>query len=76
MGWAFCGEDEQGRPIGYGIEATCDYPGCATTIDRGLAYLCGEMHCPSEWGCGKYYCPQHQLPCRHDCPYPPPDEEE
>jgi hypothetical protein len=44
MGWANCGEDSRGRPIGYAWEATCDRPGCNAKIDRGLAYACGGMH--------------------------------
>lgn len=58
MGWANCGNDSQGRPIGYAVEATCDHPGCKTKIDRGLAYACGGMHGDSD-GCEKYFCTEH-----------------
>jgi hypothetical protein len=59
MGWAFCGSDDQGRPIGYGVPATCDEPGCTTEIDRGLSYVCGSMHGGGEYGCGRYFCGKH-----------------
>lgn len=68
MGWAFCGTNDEGREIGYGVAATCDFPGCAAEIDRGLGYLCGEMHDPTEWGCGKYFCDKHLH--NHGCEYP------
>lgn len=60
MGWANCGEDSQGRPIGYAHEATCDHPGCDKPIDRGLAHACGGMHgdCGGE-ACEKYFCGDH-----------------
>lgn len=60
MGWANCGDDSQGRPIGYAHEATCDHPGCAEKIDRGLAYACGGMHgdCGGQ-ACEKYFCTAH-----------------
>lgn len=35
MGWANCGTDDLGRPIGYAHAATCDEPGCSKEIDRG-----------------------------------------
>ncbi len=44
MGWANCGEDSQGRPIGYAHEGICDHPGCEARIDRGLEFACGGMH--------------------------------
>jgi hypothetical protein len=59
MGWANCGEDSQGRPIGYAHPATCDFPGCKEKIDRGLAYACGGMHGEDEVSCEKYFCPTH-----------------
>jgi hypothetical protein len=61
MGWANCGTDDQGRPIGYSFAATCDHPGCAAEIDRGLSYACGSMHGGSTHGCGKYFCAKHLL---------------
>ena len=66
MGWSNCGEDDLGRPIGYGVHATCDYPGCETEIDRGLAYLCGRMH-GDDLGCGRYFCVEHIDSWNHQC---------
>lgn len=59
MGWAYCGLDEYGREIGYGIIATCDKKGCDNVIHRGLDYVCGTMH-GGEGGCGMYFCYDHQ----------------
>ena len=59
MGWAICGTNRHGQEIGYGVEAECDEPGCTTTIDRGLGYLCGEMH-DDEQTCAKYYWSDHR----------------
>ena len=59
MGWADCGKDSNGRPIGYAFEATCDYPGCDKQIDRGLAYACGPMHGENGYDCEKYFCEEH-----------------
>lgn len=59
MGWANCGEDSNGRPIGYAHEATCDHPGCDEEIDRGLGYACGEMHGEDEMSCERYFCDKH-----------------
>lgn len=58
MGWAHCGTDDDGREIGYGVRALCDFPGCGAEIDRGLGYVCGTMH-GSVNGCGRYFCPAH-----------------
>ena len=70
MGWAHCGEDSDGRPIGYAVEATCDHPGCDERIDRGLSYCCGGMHggeaIENHDGtafvttCARYFCPEHR----------------
>lgn len=60
MGWADCGEDDLGRPIGYAFEATCDHPGCDAKIDRGLFYVCGGMHGGDGLGCGRYFCSKHR----------------
>lgn len=60
MGWAFCGTNRNGVEIGYGVEAVCDEPGCTTVIDRGLGYLCGDMH-DDERTCAKYYCSHHRV---------------
>ena len=59
MGWAYCGEDSEGRPIGYSVEATCDHPDCKEDIDRGLSHVCGGMHGGSEYSCGRYFCDGH-----------------
>jgi len=59
MGWADCGEDSKGRPIGYAHEATCDHPGCNAKIDRGLSFACGGMHGDLELGCEEYCCSFH-----------------
>jgi hypothetical protein len=60
MGWADCGTDSDGRPIGYAFEATCDEPGCEEKIDRGVSYACGNMHGDGDgYGCEKYFCPAH-----------------
>jgi len=72
MGWARCGKDSNGRPIGYAYAATCDHPGCETEIDRGLSYACGGMHGNSclggdrefDWDanvtvCERYFCQAH-----------------
>lgn len=58
MGWADCGNDSEGRPIGYAFEAVCDHPGCEKEIDRGLSYACGGMH-GEDPGCEKYFCDAH-----------------
>jgi hypothetical protein len=59
MGWAFCGQDEKGRDIGYGVKAKCDHLGCAADIDRGLGCVCGGMHGGDGKGCGGYFCGAH-----------------
>lgn len=67
MGWANCGFDSQGRPIGYAHEAICDHPGCDQKIDRGLAYACGGMH--GDLGgeaCEKYFCGKHLFFVDHE----------
>lgn len=59
MGWANCGTDTKGRPIGYAHVATCDRPGCNAEIDRGLAYACGNEHLATSWSCEGYFCEMH-----------------
>ncbi len=59
MGWAYCGQDEKGREIGYSVEAICDQEGCTAEIDRGLSYVCGNMHGGQGVGCGGYFCSAH-----------------
>ena len=76
MGWANCGEDSEGRPIGYAVHAICDEPGCLEEIHRGLAYACGGMHGTEDTKgnecCEKYYCDEHGggfrcSRCSRDC---------
>ena len=59
MGWANCGNDSMGRPIGYAHSAKCDHEGCDADIDRGLDHACGGMHGKTEFGCEKYFCADH-----------------
>lgn len=59
MSWSHCGTDEEGREIGYGIEAICDEEGYEEEIDRGLYFVCGDMHGRGEWGCGRCFCAKH-----------------
>ena len=59
MGWSHCGTDSEGREIGYGIEATCDHPGCHAEITRGLSYACGGWHGETDFSCERYFCPDH-----------------
>lgn len=61
MGWATCGDDNNGRPIGYSHDATCDEPGCTEKIHRGLAYACGGMHGDNspDGSCDRYFCYAH-----------------
>ena len=47
-----------GRWAGYGVPAICDHPGCGASIDRGLAYRCGEEP-GSDKGCGLFFCSNH-----------------
>ena len=48
--------EREGRWCGYGVPATCDFPGCGASIDRGLAYLCGGQ---GDGGCGLFFCGSH-----------------
>ena len=66
MSWSNCGEDKQGRKIGYAHEATCDHDGCKSIIDRGLSYACGGEHGETERGCEKYFCSEHLDNCVED----------
>lgn len=61
MGYAAYEITRNGQTIegGYGIDATCEEPGCEEQIDRGLAYLCGATPGGDEYGCGGYYCGRH-----------------
>lgn len=60
MGWADCGTDDHGRKIGYAFIAKCDHKGCRHKINRGLSYVCGDMHGGGEVGCGQYFCQEHR----------------
>lgn len=61
MGWAFCGKNATtGQLMGYGIVCKCHKRGCKARIDRGLAYVCGDMHEGGEFGCGYYFCGDHR----------------
>ena len=66
MGWEQCGSDSQGRPIGYGNKASCDYLGCTAEIDRGLDYACGGMHGTGTFSCEKYFCYSHMKTVDND----------
>lgn len=44
---------------GYSVAATCEEPGCAEAIDRGLGCLCGGHPGGDEYGCGGYFCGAH-----------------
>lgn len=60
------------RVAGYAVEATCDFIGCNTIIDRGLGYVCGDFpegHRDEEGaGCGLYLCGHHDA--THACARP------
>lgn len=62
MGWSL-GTNNNGREVGYGVPAVCDFEGCEAEIDRGLSYACGENHDEgeNEYGayCEWYYCYDH-----------------
>ena len=68
MGWADCGDDSKGRPIGYGFTATCDYPGCDNEIDRGLSYACGGMHGDGNYSGGDESVEWQDISCEYLCP--------
>ncbi|MFE6785176.1 hypothetical protein ACFVFF_23255 [Streptomyces sp. NPDC057680] len=61
MGYASYTIQRNGETIeaGYGIDTTCEEPGCGADIDRGLAHLCGKQPGGNEHGCGGYYCEKH-----------------
>lgn len=59
MGWAGPFQLADGRMGGYAVEATCDFPGCEAKINRGLSYVCGDMHDGDEHSCGRYFCGDH-----------------
>ncbi len=49
-----------GEPAGYLISAQCAEPGCTTEINKGVAYVCGDVG-GGETGCGCYFCYAHLL---------------
>ncbi|BDU72926.1 hypothetical protein [Mesoterricola silvestris] len=59
MGWSIGFDTRWNRDIGYGVPATCDFPGCKAEIDRGLSYVCGSDPHGGDHGCGLYFCPKH-----------------
>jgi hypothetical protein len=59
MGWAGPFHLADGRMGGYAVQAVCDQEGCEEKIDRGLAYVCGDMHDGDEHSCGRYFCASH-----------------
>ena len=77
MGWGR-GYNSERREVGYAVEAVCDFPGCEEQIDRGLGYVCGDMHLgANEWGCGDYFCEAHRYLDSHPngpCEEPEPED--
>lgn len=59
MGWSIGYDSNWKRDIGYGVPATCDYPGCGKRIDRGLSFVCGGEPYGGNNGCGLYFCGEH-----------------
>lgn len=64
--WAIGYDSRWKRDIGYGVPATCDYPGCGAAIDRGLSYVCGGEPHGGEHGCGLFFCSEHLCYVRRD----------
>jgi hypothetical protein len=59
MGWSY-GVLSDGREVGYAVQTVCETQGCENQIDRGLGYLCGQMHGQDDGeGCGHYFCGEH-----------------
>ena len=64
MGWSAGFDSNWNRDIGYGVPASCDYPGCGEEIDRGLGYVCCDQQpYGGEDGCGLYFCGKHPGQC-------------
>lgn len=61
MGWSIGYDTHWNRDIGYGVPATCDYPGCGKHIDRGLDFVCGDEPYGGDDGCGLYFCEAHRM---------------
>lgn len=65
MGWSIGFDSRWNRDIGYGVPATCDFPGCGADIDRGLAFVCGGEPYGGERGCGLFFCGEHMFVGSH-----------
>ena len=61
MGWSVGYSEKHKRDVGYGVPCICEHPDCDKEIDRGLSYVCGDMHDGGEYGCGLYFCSEHLL---------------
>lgn len=79
MSWSIGYDEKWKRDIGYGVPATCDYPGCGKQIDRGLSYVCASEQPRGGDGCGLYFCSKHLhyheqlgLACERCCEGAPP----
>jgi hypothetical protein len=49
-----------GQLAGYDVSDVCHEDDCKVVIDRGLAYLCGDVPGGGgEHGCGGYFCNTH-----------------
>lgn len=68
MGWSVGYDFTWKRDIGYGVPATCDFPGCGEEIDRGLGYVCGAQPWGGERGCGLFFCGKHGAGPKQLCP--------
>lgn len=60
MGWAVGYDETWERDIGYCVPSVCDHPQCATTINRGLSYVCGGDPYGGQHGCGLFFCAKHR----------------
>lgn len=69
MGWSIGFDSNWNRDIGYGVPCICDHPECIEEIDRGLAYVCGGEPYGGEYGCGLYFCGNHQYLPHKDMQY-------
>lgn len=59
MGYAYY-KLASGKEAGYSVEATCEHPGCTTTIDRGMGYACGgDAGDQGGCACEGYFCGKH-----------------
>lgn len=68
MGWSIGWDNNWKRDVGYGVPATCDFPTCNESIDRGLAYVCGDEPYGGDFGCGLYFCDKHlEMHKPHNC---------